>query len=188
VSWMLLLLLQAAAPAPGGVQVEDREETYAISGRSVRELRAQMHALGPVDPRQGGRASAYTQWHLEENHSLQSGADACRIANVQVSVKVTITLPRWIDPERGSARLQAEWAVFLEHLRSHEQGHRANGLEAADAVRTLLVATAAEADCQTLEAHVDAALKAVVARYKKADVDYDARTRHGRRQGAVLDD
>jgi len=69
-------------------------------------------------------------------------------------------------------------------LRLHEDGHRDHGLQAAQTI--LEVLQSFHASCETFEADANQAALNIIQHYAQQDRDYDARTQHGRTQGAVF--
>lgn len=181
---VVALLLQAGPAVPVDLQVHDRLRTYAIHGRSAADLAQQMRRLGPADGASGPRFAAWTSWHVAWNYRYARAADGCRIATATVELERTMTLPEWADAAAAPPALQIRWRDYLEHLRGHEDGHREHGLQAAQAISRVIEHVGRAPQCRTLGAQIDAFADAVVARQAWADRDYDARTRHGRTQGA----
>lgn len=169
------------------VQSADKIETYSISGSSVSDLGDQIALLGPVDVGDGHRHAGYTRWHIEESYSFEENGKLCRIADVHISITTVLTLLEWSNKDRASAGLQERWSAFIGRLREHEAGHQRNGMSAAQEVREILIGVAPEPDCKSMGLKLDSQLGDVLARHRQADLDYDAQTSHGAKQGAVLE-
>ncbi|HUR42452.1 MAG TPA: DUF922 domain-containing protein [Verrucomicrobiae bacterium] len=108
--------------------------------------------------------------------------NSCRIRNLRVSLRQRTVLPRWQNPP--SPELKARWARFVAAVRKHEEGHQAHGMDAAREVQSTLNRQRAN-DCAQLERRIDALGAEIIARHAKRDVQHDAATNHGIRQGAV---
>ncbi len=188
---MLSLLLQAAPATVDGIDSTFNIKTYSIHGSSSRELWDQIHHLGPLDAKEGKHFAGFTHWYVAWHYwFVRDGSghdhDGCRLDRSTVSIDTTTTLPTWADPTDGSKALQAEWDVFAARLKEHEAGHRDNGMQAAVAIRHLIDGIGRAPDCHALGEQIDAGARAAIARANQADVDYDAKTQHGKTQGAVL--
>jgi len=183
---LLPWLLQAASASDSGVESSCHMQTYAVTGSSSLDLWDHIHQLGPVDAKDGRRHPAYTHWHIERRYWYERSGGSCGIGRSQVSIDTAMTLPVWTDPVHGSEGLRREWNVFVVHLKEHELGHRDNGMQAAVAIRQAIDGVGRAPDCRTLGDRIDAAAATAIAHAHQADLDYDARTGDGRKQGAVL--
>lgn len=174
------LCLSCAAHAEVRSELEYQAyQVVAIRGKSLYQV---LEAVSPI--RENGHAylghtSRDTRWSL---HWHDSGG-TCRLDSIHVSLHVTITLPQLegVDPDR-----QAEYSRFYSALRIHEDGHYRNALKMADDIERALEALPAMGNCRELEEAANAAGHRVIADTDRQDRDYDARTGHGRTQGAYL--
>ena len=180
------VLACASGIAAAEVKVDDKVQTYSITGGTARALWDQMHELGPVDETEHRRFAAVTHWDLRWHYWYQNSGLECRIDRFEVSVSTRTTLPEWSDAAQGTPALRSEWAVFIDHLRTHEAGHRTHGLQAAETVERTIASIGHNRDCGALGRAIDAAGHAALEAAHRADIDYDASTKHGVTQGAVL--
>ena len=102
---------------------------------------------------------AYTDWYV-------SWSNTCR-----VSLRIVYTLPRWRGHDDAPAGLRAKWNTFLANLTAHEKGHGTHGRNAASEID--------RSRCSNNPG-------AIVRRWANQDRVYDAKTRHGRTQGAMF--
>lgn len=77
---------------------------YDIRGSTEEDLQQQMNWLGPVGL-DGKTHMGYCEWEGE------------------VSLKITVTLPRWTPPENADPNLIAKWDNLVKNLAKHENGH-----------------------------------------------------------------
>ncbi len=163
----------AAAPV-AGVKSSSAETFYDIKGANAAELAAAMKKDGPRN------FWAYTYWSISWSHVSEADVTGvCKLKDSYVSVNVKLSLPRWADaPEPGDARRQS-WDAMIAALRKHEQGHGNNGIRAANAVSSAILAIPAQTSCEVLDELVDQTSKEIVKAYRKADKDYDRATSHG---------
>lgn len=184
----VLATLTPALPAAtaNGIETNAQERTYAIRGDTAAALREQMRTLGPAVAADGGHFAAWTQWQLQWHYDYLRDDGGCRIGASRVELTTTMTLPSWVDYARATPALRQRWDEFVTRLRTHEDGHREHGMQAARAVRQVIDHVGRALDCRTLGEQIDAYAHAAIAQQAWADKDYDARTRHGQTQGAQL--
>lgn len=174
---------QPARPAADeGVRLALTTRYYDVSGRSAGDLLAAMQRLGP---RQGSEAFfGLTNSELEYTYRYASVRGRCRTQNVVVTVGLTLTLPRWTIPRGTPYALERDWRRFERALRTHEDGHRRLAEDEAAALHRAL-ATLSAPTCAALDTAARQQAESVRARYGTTHRTYDARTQHGRTQGAV---
>jgi predicted secreted Zn-dependent protease len=157
--------------------------TYDVTGTTSSELRAQMDALGPQGEG-GARNDAYTKWFVRWSYDYDRSVEGqCTLANVRASVEVKLTMPRWTN-EAGT--LSARWQQYQSALRTHENGHVQNAIDAARLIIADLRQLAPAPDCDTAARLADARATAELERARARDTEYDSSTRHGATQGATF--
>jgi predicted secreted Zn-dependent protease len=162
-------MIQPSVHAPHEVAVRVEEREYDVFGADERMLELAMDLRGP---RRAGRAFvAFTDWEV---HWARTG-DGPR-----VRFHAVVTLPRWRPPPFVGAELVERWARFHDALVVHERGHVDIGLAAARALAAEL------GDAPRNARDWASVTRAVVAPYLDAERRYDAQTKHGAAQGAVL--
>lgn len=161
---------------------------YAIAGSTASELRAQMIANGPRDRIEGLPYDAHTDWAVKWAFRHMWAGNRCTIRSASAQVAVTYTLPKWVTPKGAERSLVAEWRQYLTALQNHEEGHKENGIGAAQEVLTTLQQLPAASSCRELETTAQAAAQSVIRTYNQRDVNYDRVTHHGYTQGAVFPD
>ena len=172
----------AATPALAGETatyggVPDVELTYYdVSGRTPEQIRAAIDRLRPTDSNDGKRVDALTRNHFQWRWPIINGV--CDLRRATVEFHASVTLPRLVNVSSLSDGIQREWTRYLAGIEEHEKGHLLNAWTRRDDVLTAIK----NATCDTAN---DAA-KAVLKEINQADVDYDRRTDHGRRQGATF--
>lgn len=176
----------APAPAPASrIAIASREQYYDIDGSSAGALRDQIQRLGPKD--ESGKAlDALTVWELEWTYHEVGDATGCALRDVQVTLNVTVTLPRWKPPPTAPARLSDSWRTYLEHVKVHETGHRTIAQRYARELFTALSGLRA-ATCAELDGVVSRRAEEIVAEGRARNRAYDVDTQHGQTQGVVLE-
>ncbi len=180
----LLLLTSLATASP---TITEHTTYYKISGDTPAELRTQMNTLGPSDhaTRVDAKTSWYITWHYNWHYDTPSH-NPCYVTNVQVRGNITYLLPEWINQDQGNSALQTNWNNYLRNLTNHEQGHANNGKQAAIEIEKALLNVPPQDNCMVLENRLNAAAKKVIEEHNAWDVQYDADTSHGKKQGAIF--
>ena len=180
-SAVALFALALTAFAPGSVERKLERRTYTVTGETSAEIHRSLEENGP---RQGERTFyGLTEFSMAYRYATQPVGDECRAADVQVQIGITVTLPDWEKPRTADPDLTREWRRFLRALENHEDGHVRLADEAAERLRLSLLRL--RGPCDTLgdrAQEMAAELSAVSADH---NMDYDARTEHGVRDGAV---
>jgi predicted secreted Zn-dependent protease len=174
-----------ALPVADRPEVSESRVYYRINGGTVRELDQQMRQLGPLD-RTGAHYDGYTQWHISwKYHSVQKDG-VCKLDSARVTVTIQTTLPQWDPPRFSRPGLDSSWREFEAALATHENGHKAIALQAAEAILATLEALAPQDSCEALDALVSSEGNRLLAEARLNETEYDQRTRHGATQGAHL--
>lgn len=172
-----------ASPAPPRLAIENSVQYYDIDGSSAGALRGQINRLGP---REGGNPrDALTVWNLEWTYGqVRTGSD-CVLRDVQLTLTLTTTLPRWKPPSDAPPRLLQSWRTYLGHVTLHEAAHRAVAEQNA---RDLMAALSAlrTPTCDQVWEQASHAAEEIVAAGRAKNRAYDVATKHGQTQGVTL--
>lgn len=177
---LLTVVTQAAYASPQISQIDDR---YTIAGANTAELHAQMDNLGPVV--QGHRFNASTEYFVRWNIQYQQNEAGCKVTDARVMLFITQLLPEWQNYSSATPDAKRDWDVYFDRLKQHELGHVNHGLQAADEVEAMFSTLPVMASCAQLESAAKEKTDAIVEKYKKDDVDYDAVNNHGMTQNFV---
>jgi predicted secreted Zn-dependent protease len=151
---------------------------YDISGSTEAELRAQMTALGPVDPHDNNKhVDAYVDWNISWNWPGYGTSD-CDLSSAEVGYELSVTMPRWTPSADANPELVAKWENYIRALKTHEAGHLENIINNYQTVLTAIQS----ATCDTADAAATTSLETL----RKSDAVYDSETNHGATQGAVF--
>ena len=162
----------AAAPAP---RVANATMVYYdVGGATAAQLRERLTARAPRSP-DGFRGDAFTRWQYRWNWPGY-GSSSCDLARAVVTLRVSVSFPRWTHPKAAPASLATQWARYSRALARHEQGH----VDRARARYAAVVRAIKRAGCRTADAAAQAQLTAL----RKSDAAYDRTTGHGATQGA----
>jgi predicted secreted Zn-dependent protease len=167
------------------MSIVGHEQYYDIDGASAGALRDQIHRLGPRDGA-GQAGDALTVWNIESSYVVAPSADGCALRNIQVTLELTLTLPRWTPSSTAAPHLLESWRTYLQHLKLHEAGHRAIAEQNARALATALMGLRAPT-CQELTDSASRTAERILADGRARNRAYDIDTKHGQTQGVVLE-
>jgi len=182
--WALALSL-LAAPVAAEPLARVHTSYYYIDGPSAAVLAAQLDQIGPVGS-DGKHYAGRTRWDIQWKFKHQQQGITCSLKDVVVAVGISRTLPKWRGEDKGAPSLKAHWSRFIDALQRHEEGHKEHGLMAGRQIEAAVLAVKPASNCEDLEAAANAAAQAIVAKFQALDEEYDRKTDHGRRQGAML--
>jgi predicted secreted Zn-dependent protease len=158
-------------------------EHYEVSGASSSQIRKELDRLGPLGE-DGVRHDGHTLWLISWTYELSTDDDGCKIESFETEIKITMTLPRWEEPDRAPARIVKRWEQYSATLRLHEDGHRDIALVANEEIKKRTKGRRSVVGCQSLGEDLNATAEAILAKYRTQEVRYDEETEHGRTQGA----
>ena len=186
-------------------------KTYAVSGKTLEEINKDMMKKGPTDPNESKRYSGSCKGNLVvaiggSDFQFETTPDS---SPVEVTAKLKagtltsnaeITTPKLASEKGLSPDALKEWKRFLSKVLVHEQGHADSYLELASTMSDEFNALSATGTGKDEKSAQVAAQKALVDlmgktfggtvlgdRIKADAAAYDAKTKHGASQGAVLD-
>jgi predicted secreted Zn-dependent protease len=176
---------RAGSPEPSSVRIHEKITRYAIAADSIDELRTQLqHDIPALDDANG--AHGRTSSDIRIAYDLERTDKGCRLRDLQVRLDIEVTLPDWRPDKAPPKRQRERWSSALAALERHEATHRANARAAAEETRSRILDIGLQPDCRTVRNMANRRLRRAVLKYEFRDRRYDARTRNGAEQGAVL--
>jgi predicted secreted Zn-dependent protease len=190
---LVLLVLLAAVPARGQagygggaprdgvVRTDVRRVYYDVEGRSEEDLLQAMSRGGPEW--EGRRYFGLTTSEVRYAYWKVPAATGCDLEGIEVTSAITISLPKWRPMAGTPYALERSWRQFERALALHEDGHRRLLVEEAEQIRLVLAGLRTET-CAEMDAKARQEVERVRDGYGALHRSYDARTEHGRTQGA----
>jgi predicted secreted Zn-dependent protease len=89
-------------------------------------------------------------------------------------------------PTNTPPALKKAWNRYLTALEQHEAGHAQLALDAVAEQHKRVTQLGGASDCSALKKRIYELAGRIVDDYRKRDKEYDERTAHGVRQGALL--
>jgi predicted secreted Zn-dependent protease len=158
---------------------------YHLYSTTQSGLRSEMNEKG-IRWTDGMTYDAFTSWYVKWRYEYYTNDGYCSLTNIDVSVDVEYTLPKWSVKFLGGKELRIKWIRYSDALKKHEDGHRDFGIGAGRKIETALLSIGSRPRCDTLGADANAVAYRILNDYRKKEVEYDRRTGHGRTQGAVF--
>ena len=164
--------------------VKRDNSTYKVSGSTVEEVRDQIEKLGPMHPVEKKRYDGITQWNLSWKYQLSRRGKIWIVTSCSVKLNIKVRVPQWIDRDKASPLVQRQWKIYQTNLVRHEQGHVNIAIGAANAVDKYIGTYGGASSIDQMRVNIERNAKLILERFRKYDVNYDKRTRHGAKQGA----
>jgi predicted secreted Zn-dependent protease len=181
-SFISALWLPAFALAQNTVQWTTNY--YAVTGTTLGEIRDSLARSRPWKDKSS--LDALTQWRIEWRYQFASSDAGCRCTSFTTKTTIAITLPRWTRSTNAAPETATHWDRYMTALRRHELGHAQIGLAAAAEQHKRINEVGRQTDCAALKKKIDMLAQQTVDDYGRRDRDYDERTGHGAKEGAVL--
>lgn len=185
--------------------------TYTVSGATLADIVKDMDKKGPTDPNESKRYSGRCTGRIDlkltdKDLDLQVTPGKTPVTVVaslksgSVSSSCQVVMPRLASDKDLSDAAKKEWKRFVAAVQTHEDGHADSYFDEAKKLAAELDKVSVSATGKDEKAARAAAIKALYAQLQKSyggsALDdrmkanakaYDAKTKHGESQGAVLD-
>lgn len=164
----------ASPTAAAEVEIEPSVMKYFdIYGRTPRELQASILVNGPFSELLQRHVNATCGWGITWKFDYLQDKGRCRINKFKITLSTVITFPRWQNPEAADDATRAIWSRASKEIQVHEDGHKANGIEAANVLARRLRGLQSFDSCEALSAEISKAGKQIYAEYSLIDRAYD---------------
>jgi len=164
----------ASTAAASEVRVtETTVDWFPIRGTSSAQMRASMQETAPYSAERQSKVWGQCRWWLEWDFKHQAAPSGCRIGAFTITLNARMKLPKWVDSSHGGAELRARWETFEKRLRQHEDGHKDNGIKAANDLARRLRALPEYPDCATLNEQIKKLGERIVSEYALLDKAFD---------------
>lgn len=182
---IFILLFVTVCQAEGETEVFEKIETYRFSGLTPAEMRQSLNLSSPVK-HEGKTFHAHTTWFVKWYFQWIYEDGKYRINDANSTVEIKFIMPEWIDEAKAPTEVVMKWKQYFIALKQHEDGHAEIGIEAANAVVKAIRDVDPQPDSKQLEAKANAAANRVLERYRMQEIEYDRKTQHGEKTGAIF--
>ncbi len=187
-------------------------KTYTVSGKTLDDINKDMMKKGPPDPNESKKYSGSCLGELvldikgsDFDFATTDGSSPIEITATlkggTLACNTTTTIPKLASDKDLSDDAKKEWKRFLSKVQVHEDGHADSYLKLAKTISDDLNGLSGKGTGPNERAAQAAAVKDLTDQIKKNysgsgslserikdDAKaYDAKTKHGATQGAVLD-
>ncbi len=134
----------------------------------------------------GEKYDSVTSWKIKWDYGRNRVAGACSAEAFTVTVDIVFRLPRWERTKDAPRALADKWDTYMKNLMTHENGHRDLAVAAATDLTRDVVELAPAQTCDELDRRIDDLSRIRMEKLDEAQKEYDVKTDHGRKQGAVF--
>jgi predicted secreted Zn-dependent protease len=190
--WLLAVLLSVTllaaeaqmAAAFADPIVTETFDYYDVDGATAQEIRTDLNQRGPIDGHEHRHFDAVTHWYVRWRFTYGDGANNCEIASVSTNVDVTYAFPRLRSESAAPAELRQAFSGYLEKLLTHEKGHAEIAIDIAAQIEKDIRSLPPAPTCASLGEIANNLGRFLMKKANLLEIDYDARTVHGKTQGA----
>ena len=179
----------AAAALNGSVAFSNTLKviTYTVTGKTVNEISNSLETNALSDPHEpNSRFYARTDWYLSRQWTTRMTTRGCEVDRGDVTIAMTVTLPALANPTNLMPDVLNRWNTFLEKTVAHESEHVRINLNGARDLQREIGNLTPTANCDILNAQINALSRASAQTIDRAGIEYDQRTNHGLATGAVF--
>jgi predicted secreted Zn-dependent protease len=134
---------------------ETTVDWFTIRGTTSAEMRASMLETAPYSARRQSRVWGQCRWWFEWDFKYAPGSTGgCRVAEFTITLNARMKLPKWVDANGADRELRDRWETFEKRLRQHEDGHKNNGVKAANDLARRLKTLGEYPDCAMLNGEI----------------------------------
>jgi len=175
---------QASPEVSCELKIKERYEYYDVNGGSIGDLQKQIKENG-TKWNDGKTYAAVTNWDIRYDYDVLNDNGRCSVKSAKTDVSIVYHLPRRIISP-SSASLAPVWDDYMAHVKVHEFGHKDIAVKTAGEINEALASLGSFPSKKELEREAKRVVNEKLQQMKDAQVAYDARTRHGETQGAIL--
>lgn len=173
-SSVAIAALSFAALSPAGAASLHRSYAYfTIHGNTAAALDRELRRRGPFLESDGERHAGASTMRFDTMVKYAQNGRTCRIAKADVTLHVTITLPRWRAAQPADPYLAIVWDVLSADIRRHEERHVAIARGHANRLEASLRRLPAMRDCDLLKQKVERTTRTELARDEADQTAFD---------------
>ena len=166
-------------------KVNEKYVYYDICGLCEKDLQCDLKSKC-IKWTDGKKYDSVTSWKMKRDYNRNSTAGACSVEAFTVTVEVVFDLPRWKHADDASRELVDKWDRYMKNLITHENGHRDLAVAAAADISRDVAELAPISTCGELDRRIDNLSRIRMNKLVEEQKEYDIKTEHGRKQGAVF--
>lgn len=148
----LILIMGLPGHAWAEVKIEQTNSTYELRGLTTEQIHDDLMKSAPRENGEIIDGELKDDVSLSLDYTIQAGV--CRVGTDTVTLKLVMSLPRWVDEGRAPDEVRKAWNAYFSALQSHEGGHKAIALDAANAIDGLIHDGPSGQSCSALETKI----------------------------------
>lgn len=153
---------------------ETTVDWFTIRGTTSEQMRDSMLETAPYSPQRQSRVWGQCRWWFDGDFKYRAGPNgACGVAAFTITLNARMKLPRWVDAGRADRDLRERWESFEKRLRQHEDGHKNNGVKAANDLARRIKTLGEYPDCEVLDREVNKLRERIFSEYSLLDDAFD---------------
>lgn len=161
-------------------EVSSETNYYSVVANNADELDAQLS----INSRNGFYAD--TRWQIQPRYRFKESPSGCTVTDSSVELKITYSMPEWVNKSEASLELQEKWDNWYANLLSHEKNHGYNGRQAYNDIKQAIYFNNRAHTCAQLTRQLKEVVNEILFKYSQQDIFYDQRTKHGATEGANI--
>jgi predicted secreted Zn-dependent protease len=146
---------------------------YSIKGTSSNELTQEIRTKGP----DGWWGTAHTR--ITYQLTMREIRGECEVTGAQAFANSRVRLPLWVNRHEAPASVQSHFDTEFRSLDYHERGHVRISLDGAKELERSILSIPPQATCDLVKAAARDRNRALQARVREQQVQYDMDTNHG---------
>ncbi|KKR62592.1 hypothetical protein A2643_03060 [Candidatus Nomurabacteria bacterium RIFCSPHIGHO2_01_FULL_39_220] len=164
------------------------ETNYEIRGQTESEVFYQLSSCAPFkNEKESSFGTAVTNSNINWKYDFTyTKGQVCEIKNIAVGLHINIVMPKWKNQPATNSALTHKWNTFISNLRTHEDSHIEFAKKSANEIFYYLNNLSSTRACAPSKQYIEKRLRSINAELDETNIDYDAKTRHGKTQGAVF--
>lgn len=166
-------LLVGIATDAGSADIKERTTYFTLRGSTLEDLDKELGRKGPLMTATGVRHPGATEVKFDGKVSYAPGERNCRVSQTALSLRLVKTLPKWNATKAASPTTAMIWKTLSDDIARHEADHAAIAKSYVKKMESALRNLKPEADCDAMEARVNAVSTRYLAEHQRAQLEFD---------------
>ncbi|EIM77323.1 hypothetical protein A33O_02513 [Nitratireductor aquibiodomus RA22] len=146
---------------------------FSIGGKTLSEIEEQLRSRGPHVQSTGQRHPGATRMEFKTRITYEEENRRCRIANVRVSVKARVFLPRWRNRRSAGPETALIWDTLSKDIKRHEESHLGIAKRYALSIENGIGNLAPRSSCEALQARAEQVTQKNLEEHDAAQARFD---------------
>lgn len=170
-------------PVQAEVKTSLKTKYYNVSGRTPETLVKSIFKSAPALA-QGKRALGSARLKFDWDIDAEQTNYKCQVNDLEVSLEILVTLPRWRNEKGADPQLRAFWRSFYGFVEKHENRHVTIAKQHATQLERMFNRVPAADNCKLLTARLAAGAKRILTNHNRKQTKFDAQEQAKMRRNA----